>query len=224
MNRYAVIVAGGRGSRMQSELPKQFMLLLDLPVLMHTIERFVMAYEDIHFILVLPKDQVAFWKNLCAQMDFSIDHEITDGGETRFESVQKGLALCPGEGVVAIHDGVRPLVTPELIRRCFAQAEEHGSALPVIPLSQSVRKTENGTNHSVSRDGLVTVQTPQCFRLSELKPCYNLAYDPSFTDDASVFEAAGHKVHLVEGEATNLKITTPEDLKIAEAILASSQG
>lgn len=224
MDRYAVIVAGGRGSRMQSELPKQFMLLLDLPVLMHTIERFVMAYDDIHLILVLPKDQVAFWKNLCAQMDFSIDHEIAEGGETRFESVKKGLALCPGEGLVAIHDGVRPLVTPDLIQRCFIQAAEHGSALPVIPLSQSIRKTENGTNHSMSRDGLVAVQTPQCFRLSKLKPCYDLPYNPSFTDDATVFESAGYKVHLVEGEATNLKITTPEDLKIAEAILASSQG
>lgn len=224
MERYVVIVAGGKGLRMQSELPKQFMLLLDLPVLMHTIERFVLAFEDIHIVLVLPADHIPFWKGLCVQMDFSIDHEIATGGETRFDSVKNGLDLCPAKGIVGIHDGVRPLVTPELIQLCYNEAEAHGSALPVMPMSQSIRKVENGHHHAVSREGLMAVQTPQCFDLALLKPCYEQPFDPAFTDDATVFEAAGHAVHLVAGEATNLKITTPDDLKIAEAILASSQG
>lgn len=219
MKKYAVIVAGGKGSRMQSELPKQFMLLLDLPILMHTIERFLWAYEDIEIVLVLPKEQIPFWKNLCVQMDFLVDHEIVEGGETRFHSVKNGLAACPENGLVAIHDGVRPMVSPELIQKCFVAAEEHVSALPVTPVTQSLRKVNGDESNAMSREGVVAVQTPQCFQLEPLKAAFEVDFHTSFTDDATVFEAAGHKIHLVDGEATNIKITTPDDLKLAEAVL-----
>ncbi len=222
MSRYALIVAGGKGARMQSELPKQFMLLLDIPVLMHTIERFALADGQIEVILVLPKDQISFWKGLCTQLDFDIEHAIVEGGSSRYESVQNGLASCPSEGVVAIHDGVRPLVSIELIQKCILAAEKHGSALPVLPVTQSLRKVTEKGSKSMNRDGVMEVQTPQCFDLSLLKPCYDKSFDSTFTDDATVFEGSGHTVHLVEGESTNIKITTPADLKIAEAILGLS--
>lgn len=219
MNRYALIVAGGKGARMKSELPKQFMLLLDVPVLMHTIERFALADESITIILVLPTDQISFWKGLCAQLDFDIEHTIIEGGKTRYNSVKNGLAACPDEGIVAIHDGVRPLVSIALIQTCIQTAQKHGSALPVLPITQSLRKVTEHSSHAMDRDGVMAVQTPQCFSLTLLKPSYNKPFEPAFTDDATVFEASGNNVHLVEGESTNIKITTPADLKIAEAIL-----
>lgn len=219
MKKYAVIVAGGKGSRMQSELPKQFLLLLDLPILMHTIERFAMALDDVQIVLVLPEDQIKFWKNMCAQMDFDIEHTIVSGGETRFHSVKNGLSACGNNGVVGIHDGVRPLISDQLIERCFAAAEEFDSALPVVPITQSLRKIDGDKNAAMSREGVVAVQTPQCFDLALLKAAFEREYQDAFTDDATVFEFAGHSVHLVEGEETNIKITTPADLAIAEAIL-----
>ena len=224
MNRCALIVAGGKGARMQSELPKQFMLLLDVPVLMHTMERFALADESLQIILVLPKDQIQFWKGLCRQMDFDIEHTIVVGGITRYQSVQNGLNNCPDEGLVAIHDGVRPLISVELIQKCLAAVDKNGSALPVLPVTQSLRKVSGNDSKAMSREGIMEVQTPQCFDLSLLKPCYDKSFDETFTDDATVFEGSGHSIHLVEGESTNLKITTPADLKIAEAILGMTKN
>ena len=209
---------------MKSELPKQFMLLLDAPILMHTMERFSMADEAMELILVLPQDQFGMWKSLCKQMDFDIPHQLVAGGETRYDSVKAGLALCPSEGVVGIHDGVRPLVSVELIQLCYATAKEHGSALPVVPVTQSLRKRDSDSSQAMDRTDVVAVQTPQCFQLDALKACYEGEAQAHFTDDATVFESFGHKVHLIDGEETNIKVTTPSDLKIAEAILEMSRG
>lgn len=223
MDHFALIVAGGKGARMHSDLPKQFMLLLDIPVLMHTIERFAVADDDIKIVLVLPSDQIPFWKRLCAQLDFDIEHTLVEGGITRYESVQNGLNACPDKGIVAIHDGVRPLISTRLIQHCISEAESHGSALPVLPVTQSLRKVTKGGSEAMSREGVMEVQTPQCFHLEQLKPCYSKPFQDSFTDDATVYEGAGHTIHLVEGESTNIKITTPADLTIAEAILGLSK-
>lgn len=224
MKTSVVIVAGGKGSRMGSDLPKQFMLLLDVPVLMHTIERFAHTLEDAHIVVVLPEDHIALWENLCRQMDFDIVHEVVEGGTERFTSVKNGLAHCPDEGVIGIHDGVRPLVSEALVARCYEQAATHGSALPVVAISQSLRKQEGDTSRPVDRTGMLAVQTPQCFAAQQIKAAYKQVFSPAFTDDATVFEAAGHRIHLVEGEETNIKITTQADLKIAEAILGLWQG
>jgi 2-C-methyl-D-erythritol 4-phosphate cytidylyltransferase len=220
---YALVVAGGKGTRMQSDLPKQFMLLLDVPILMHTMERFVQAMSDIQVVLVLPKDQIEFWRRLCAQMDFDLPHNVVEGGASRYESVQNGLEACGDEGIVAIHDGVRPLVSHSLIESGFAAAQQFGSALPVVPITQSLRRRIGEKSEVVSREGMLAVQTPQCFDLAKLKPCYLGAPNSTFTDDATVFESHGHHIHLIEGEETNIKVTTPEDLRMAEAILGVHQ-
>jgi 2-C-methyl-D-erythritol 4-phosphate cytidylyltransferase len=208
---------------MKSDLPKQFLLLLDAPILMHTLERFALAIEDIELIVVLPEQEQTTWKNLCGQMGFDLPHQVVTGGATRYDSVKNGLAACTEDGLVGIHDGVRPLVSEELIVKCFAAAETHGSALPVVPVTQSLRKVDGEQSAAMSREGVVEVQTPQCFRLETLKPCYSGPVQDHFTDDATVFEAHGHQVHLMEGEPTNLKITTQADLKIAEAILGMAR-
>ncbi|GAB5538841.1 MAG: 2-C-methyl-D-erythritol 4-phosphate cytidylyltransferase [Salibacteraceae bacterium] len=224
MKQYAVIVAGGRGLRMQAEIPKQFLNLNGSPVLMHTIEVLNRALaEDAEIILVLPDDQISFWNSLCVTYNFQIKHSIVEGGKTRFESVKNGLNTCVGQGIVGIHDGVRPLVTESFIQHCFAHAQRHGSALPVVSINQSLRKRlDDGDSKPVDRDGMVSVQTPQCFDLSAIKKAYEQGFHPRFTDDASVFEADGNRVSLVDGEPTNIKITTPQDMKIAEAITKSS--
>lgn len=223
MDKYAIIVAGGKGQRMQSDLPKQFMMLLDAPVLMHTIERFAMADQNIQLILVLPENEIKTWQMLCAQLDFDIQHQIVSGGKTRFESVQNGLKVCPDEGCVAIHDGVRPLISVDLINHCFSETEKHGSAIPVVEATQSLRRVSENGSEVIDRSGIVNVQTPQCFLLEKLKPCYKQDARQRFTDDASVYEAMGNTVHLVKGETANIKLTNPEDIAIAEAILAMSR-
>ena len=208
---------------MQSELPKQFMLLLDSPILMHTLERFAMAYEDIEIVLVLPEDQIPFWKNLCAQMDFDIPHTVVQGGATRYLSVQNGIRACGDCKIVGIHDGVRPLVTLELIKACYEQAAEKGSALPVVRVTQSLRRVKDDQSEVVDRTGMMAVQPPQCFAMDKLRPCYEAKDNAAFTDDATVFEQGGHVVHLIDGEETNLKITTPGDLLIAEALMGGGK-
>lgn len=224
MKNSVIIVAGGKGSRMNSELPKQFMLLADAPVLMHTMARFAQAMADIHIVLVLPKDQISFWKGLCQQLGFDIEHQIAEGGKERFDSVKNGLAVCTVDGVIGIHDGVRPLLSVELILRCYSAASEHGSALPVVPITQSLRKRDGEKSHAVDRTGMLSVQTPQCFKAEQIKAAYNHPYSQAFTDDATVFEAAGNAMFLVDGEETNIKITTQADLKIAEAIFGLTNG
>jgi len=219
MNRFALIVAGGKGLRMGSDLPKQFMLLHGLPVLMHTVNKFA-SLGNVNIILVLPQNQFEYWQELCVTHDFKIPHELTAGGLTRFESVSNGLKLLPKEpSLVAIHDGVRPLVSAEMIENSFQKAAEKGNAVCVVPLKDSLRKQELLTNHSVNRANYYLVQTPQIFLSTEIIHAYISATHDNFTDDAGVLEESGKTIVMVEGDYKNIKITTPEDLAIAEVLM-----
>lgn len=217
--RYAVIVAGGRGLRMGGELPKQFLPLSGKPVLMRTLELF--EGEVSRIILVLPEDHIPFWQELCERYHFTLHHTIALGGETRFHSVRSGLSHLPQEGLVAVHDGVRPLASSALIRRSFEEAERSGAALPACPVTDSLRlRQDEGKSEAVDRSRYVAVQTPQTFDLGRLQQAYQQAYSPLFTDDASVYEAASlGSITLIDGEETNIKLTTPRDLLLAELLL-----
>lgn len=222
MERYAILVAGGKGLRMGGEIPKQFLPIGGKPVLMRTIEVFREAYPDIHIILVLPVSQQEYWQQLCCEYAFGIPFQIANGGETRFHSVSNGLKLVPGdvEGIVGVHDGVRPFVSVETIQRCYDEAVEYGAVVPVVPIVETVRQLhKDGTNFTVPRDEYKLVQTPQTFRVSLLKEAYRQSYIPAFTDDASVVEALGKPVHLVEGNHENIKITTPADIRFVNGLL-----
>ena len=219
LQRSTIIVAGGSGKRMSSAIPKQFLLLQGKPVLCHTIEAFYRFDPDMQLIVVLPQDQMDAWTALCSTHGFTIDHTVVAGGAERFHSVGEGLKAVKHIGLVAVHDGVRPLVSVELITRCFAAAEEHGAAIPVVPVSSSVRELEEGGSHAVDRSRLRIVQTPQCFRVELLRKAFELPYDPAFTDEATLVERMGLAVHLVEGEERNIKVTTPVDLQLAEMVL-----
>ena len=222
MKRYAILVAGGKGLRMGGDIPKQFLPVGGKPVLMRTIEVFRQAYPDIHIILVLPASQQEYWRQLCKEYAFTAPFQIANGGETRFHSVSNGLKLIPddAEGIVGVHDGVRPFVSTETIHRCYDEAVEFGAVVPVIPVVETVRKLcEDGTSVTVPRDEYKLVQTPQTFHVSLLKEAYRQPYIPSFTDDASVVEAFGKPVHLVEGNRENIKITTPADIRFANGLL-----
>ena len=239
MSECVIIVAGGKGLRMGGDLPKQFLPIGGRPVLMHTLEVFERAIPGIRLILVLPKDQQAFWHDLCKKHHFIVPHTIADGGETRFHSVKNGLrSLAPDpspvreESLVAVHDGVRPFVSEEVIRRTFDAARRHGAVVPVIPVVETLRKISPipnpplferegpGVSLTVDRSLYRLVQTPQTFQLPLLLCAYEQPYTEAFTDDASVVEALGHPVTLVDGNRENIKITTPFDLKIAEALLS----
>lgn len=220
MRRTVVIVAGGKGLRMGTDIPKQFLPVGGMPVLMRTINAFHNFDADVDIILVLPSDQQGYWSELCREYSFCTPHRIADGGETRFHSVRNGLALAADEGLIAVHDGVRPFVTAEVIERCFAEAEHKKAVIPVIPVVDTVRQLVDGGSVTVSRDLYRLVQTPQTFDAALLKEAYRQPYTPHFTDDASVVEAFGYEVTLVEGCRENIKITTQFDLKVAEAILA----
>jgi len=219
IKRFALIVAGGSGTRMKSTVPKQFLMLGNKPVLMHTLERFAAYDSAIEITLVLPSSQFENWGELCFQYDFKILHRLVAGGDVRFESVKNGLSAITDEGLVAIHDGVRPLVSFETIDRCFKMAEKNGNALPVMPVVESVRKVEGDNSYPVDREKYVAVQTPQVFRVSEIKQAYSLGFDPAFTDDATVLERLGIQINLVEGNRENIKITHASDLIVAEALL-----
>lgn len=221
MEYYAILVAGGKGVRMGGDVPKQFLPIGGRPVLMRTIDSFVEAFDKIRIVLVLPESQQEYWHQLCKEYSFVTPVEIISGGETRFHSVRNGLSLIPDdtEGVVGVHDGVRPFASVETIRRCFQAAEKFGAVVPVIPVVETVRQLfPNGNSQTVSRDDYRLVQTPQTFRISLLKEAYRQPYQPFFTDDASVVEAMGHRITLVEGNRENIKITTPTDLKFAEML------
>ena len=219
--KYAVIVAGGRGTRMGGELPKQFIEIEGKPILRHTIERFLEYDAGIHIVLVLPSDQKEYWKTYCREHDFLDRYVMVGGGITRFHSVQNALACVPEGALVAVHDGVRPFVNAQLLDRLFSAAERDGAAIPVMPVEESLREVdrERGISARADRDRFVTVQTPQVFKSSILKTAYKNAYSPTFTDDASVVEAAGVSVTLVPGLKGNIKITTPEDLRSAAFFL-----
>lgn len=221
MKRYAIIVAGGKGLRMGTDVPKQFLPIDGRPVLMRTIDAFRSVYADIRIILVLPREQQDYWTQLCQQYGFDAPIQIADGGDSRFHSVQHGLALVPEEekGVVGVHDGVRPFVSSDTIRRCFEGAWQHGAVVPVVPVVETVRQLlPEGDSQTVNRDSFRLVQTPQAFRIDVLKKAYLQPYQKEFTDDASVVEEMGHSVLLVEGNRSNIKLTTPEDLRLAEAL------
>jgi len=218
---YIIIVAGGKGLRMGGEVPKQFLPVGGLPVLMRTMLRFREYSPDLQIILVLPKAQQEYWKNLCAAHQFSLPYLLADGGKTRFHSVQNGLALIPddAEGVVGVHDGVRPFVSVEVISRCFETARTHRAVIPVVPVVESLRRVGKAGSTTVPRDEYRLVQTPQVFDIQLLKAANRQPYRDIFTDDASVVEAYGQQVTMVEGNRENIKITTPFDLTIAEAML-----
>lgn len=219
MKKFAIIVAGGSGSRMGSEIPKQFLELCGKPVLMHTIETFFNFDPDSEIILVLPEHQIDLWNKLCATHSFVIKHLVVSGGETRFHSVRNGLSKISEKGIVFIHDGVRPLVSQGTLTRCSETTEKKGNAIPVLAVNESLRKVEGESNMSVDRSLYFSVQTPQTFRSEQILKAFHQEYDLLFTDDASVAEKAGFEIHLVEGNRENIKITTPVDLIVAEAIL-----
>lgn len=223
MKRHVIIVAGGKGLRMGGEIPKQFLPIGGKPVLMHTVEAFYQAVPGIGIVLVLPHEQQDYWKELCRQYDFRMPCTLADGGRTRFHSVQNGLKAVPdgdADALVAVHDGVRPFVSFQVIRTCFEEAARQGAVVPVLDMVDSVRRLSgDGGSVAVDRSRLKLVQTPQTFRADILKKAYGQDFTELFTDDASVVEAFGVAVALVPGNRENIKITTPFDLKIAEALL-----
>lgn len=219
MKTYALILAGGKGLRMGADLPKQFLLLAGKPVLMHALEAFNKADPTTELILVLPQEHQAFWTSLCTQHGFTLKHQVATGGVVRFDSVRNGLKLVIEDSLVAVHDGVRPLVKPELIRTCFEAASQKGAVIPVFDLTESIRRIEGDKSYAEDRSRFRSVQTPQTFRSDILKDAYEQPYRDVFTDDASVVEAAGHEITLVEGHRENIKITTPQDLLLAEQLL-----
>ncbi len=216
---YAVVVAGGKGSRMGSPIPKQFLPFLGKPLLCYAIEAFAGAIPGIKIILVLPADELKSAQTVLRSYIGDINVTVVAGGDTRYHSVQNGLEKVNNDGVVFVHDGARPLISDELIQRCYKQALEKGSAIPAIPVAESMRLVEHGTSRAVNRDQLRIVQTPQTFRTELILPAFNQRYQPSFTDEATVVEAFGTPVHLIEGLHDNIKITIPEDMVIAEVLL-----
>lgn len=218
---YIIIVAGGKGLRMGSDVPKQFLPVKGMPVLMRTISRFHEGNPSMQIILVLPHHQQQYWHDLCSQYAFRIAHTVVDGGDTRFASSRNGLAAIPDDatGTVGIHDGVRPFVAAEVISRCYDAARTHGAAIPVMPVTDTLRHIDSATTgHNVLRTDYRIVQTPQVFDIALLKRAFTQPFREEFTDDASVVEAMGCSVEMVEGNRENIKITTPFDLKIAETL------
>ncbi|WP_439881038.1 2-C-methyl-D-erythritol 4-phosphate cytidylyltransferase [Pontibacter sp. MBLB2868] len=214
---YAIIVAGGSGSRMQHSQPKQFIEVAGKPILMHTIERFHKYNAGIRLIVVLPQEQLTTWRELCKKHSFKLFHMTVPGGTTRFGSVKNGLGAVMGEGLVAVHDGVRPFVAAETIKAAFKAAAEHGSAVVAVSPKDSIRELTEEGSRAVPRTKYKLVQTPQCFQASILRKAYEQPEQEHFTDDASVVESVGERITLVEGSYRNIKITTPEDLILAEA-------
>lgn len=224
---YVVIVAGGKGLRMGGDVPKQFLLLGGKPVLMRTIERFHAFDAQLQIILVLPPNQQGYWHELCLAHHFKLPYLLADGGATRFESVRNGLTLIPNDaqGVVAVHDGVRPMVSVKVIERCFAMACKAQAVIPVTPVVETLRQImPDGVSQTVNRDAYRLVQTPQTFDLQLLKQAYQQPYNTAFTDDASVVEALGMQITMVEGNKENIKITTPFDLDVCERLLHSTHS
>ena len=219
MKKFAIIVAGGSGNRMGSNIPKQFLELSGKPVLMHTMQSFCDYDPSCELILVIPEQHQQYWAALCLKHSFTVAHQVVAGGQTRFHSVQNGLKCIEGEGIVFIHDGVRPLVSHQTIERCSHMAQKNGNAIPVLTVNNSLRKKKGSQSVSVDRTLYLSVQTPQTFRCDQILKAYEQDYDPSFTDDASVAEKAGFPIFMVEGNRENIKITTPTDLIFAEAIL-----
>jgi 2-C-methyl-D-erythritol 4-phosphate cytidylyltransferase len=221
MDLYVVIVAGGSGKRMGAEVPKQFLELAGRPVLMHTIERFKSFSNSIEIITVLPENQLRYWIDLQKKHSFSILHTLVRGGSNRFNSVKNGLKFVNSPGLVAIHDGVRPFVNIDTIKRCFETAERLGNAIPAISPTESLRILTESGSLPVNRFNVKQIQTPQVFNAGLIKKAYQQQYSEDFTDDATVLEKTGEKINLIEGNRENIKITNPEDLLISAALLQS---
>ena len=219
IKKYAVIVAGGSGQRMGTQVPKQFLLLRGKPVLWYAVDAFLQAYEDLEVILVLPEEHIETGKRIVYSTEAPHRIRIVAGGSTRFHSVQNGLSQIREESVVFVHDGVRCMLTRELIHRCYERAVESGSAIPVIDSRDSVRLVTAKGNEAIDRSTVKLIQTPQTFLSSLLLPAFQVEYQERFTDEATVVEAAGHSITLVEGESNNIKVTTPIDLVVAEQLL-----
>jgi 2-C-methyl-D-erythritol 4-phosphate cytidylyltransferase len=217
--KIAIIVAGGKGERMNADIPKQFLEINGKPILMHTLDVFHRFDASMELVLVLPAVQIEFWKELCKKHIFTLPHRIIEGGNARFYSVKNGLEVVNEPALVAVHDGVRPLVSIETITRCFEAAEKFNAAIPVVDLVDSIRQITNYSSKSVDRNSFKLVQTPQIFDAALLKKAYEQEFSALFTDDASVVEALGEKIQLVEGNRENIKITTEFDLKIAETLV-----
>lgn len=223
MKKFALIMAGGSGTRMKTEIPKQFIEIAGLPVIMHTILRFEQFDPEIQIILVLPENQIDLWAQLCKKYKFNNLYQLAKGGETRFHSVKNGLRMIAGEGIVFIHDAVRPLVSVQTLRNCLETAIGKGNALPVIPVIDSVRISEMNSSFPADRSKIFLVQTPQTFQTSQIISAYKNVTHSGFTDDATVLESTGVEINLVEGNRENIKITTPADLIIAEAFLSKQK-
>jgi 2-C-methyl-D-erythritol 4-phosphate cytidylyltransferase len=223
---YAIIVAGGSGTRMQANKPKQFLLLNKKPVLMHTMEAFHHSNTQPQLILAVPASYHAYWKQLCNEHDFVIPHQVVNSGETRFHSVKNALDIIGDDkdALVAIHDAVRPLISKSIIDDCYTHAAEHGNAITSVKSRDSVRQLKKGVSISLRRDEIYLIQTPQTFKLSHIKNAYTQSYIEKFTDDASVAEQTGIQINLVEGSYRNIKITFPEDIAIAEMLMEKVNG
>ena len=217
MKKFAIIVAGGQGIRMQGTLPKQFLPLEGEPVLLHTLRRF--QHPDISIILVMNPEYIEFWQDLCNEHGQVPEHQLVKGGNTRALSVLNGLHSIQEEGLVAVHDAVRPLCSPALIHRLYEECTIHGSAIPVVPVKDTLRWIDGDKSTTVPRDQYRAVQTPQVFRLSLLRAAFGIPDVEKYTDEASIFQAAGHPVHLSEGEESNIKLTVPADLILAASFL-----
>ena len=220
MKYYAIIVGGGSGTRMQQELPKQFIELKGKPILMHSMAAFAHSAIKPEIILVLNVHYHKFWEDLCAQHQFDIPHQLIKGGEQRFHSVKNGLKNIKSGSIVAIHDAVRPLVSVELINKSFEEAALKGNAVTGVPSKDSVRLLKGDESKAINRESVYLIQTPQTFQIEQLKKAYEQEYRIDFTDDASVVERMGYPIHLIEGAASNIKITYPEDLFFAEQLMA----
>lgn len=223
MEKHVLIAAGGKGTRMQSSLPKQFIELDGKPVLLHVLDAFIQHDPDLHITVVLPRDLHNQWKNICLEHHCQIRHQLVDGGPTRFHSVKNGLKHIPDNNLVAIHDAVRPLVSEKLIRRLYDFAQKFGNAIPVIESPDSLRIVDHAMSNPLPRKQVRLVQTPQCFQSSLIKRAYNSVYKEIYTDDASVLEEMGERLHLFDGEKENIKITTMSDLFAAAGILNASK-
>lgn len=217
-----IIVAGGMGTRMQSVIPKQFLRIGHEIILMRTLRIFRDYDPSLKRVVVLPEGEINTWERLCREEAFNIDHTLVKGGETRFHSVKNGLEQVDPSGLIAIHDGVRPLVSQQTLGRVFTKAEEKGNAIPVVPIPESIRYVGEGQSRAVPRDHYRLVQTPQVFQTETLLRAYRQDYAPEFTDDASLVEKMGETIHVVEGNTENIKITTQKDLELAGILLSHS--
>lgn len=215
-NKYCIIVAGGSGSRMGMDIPKQFLLLGNKPVLFHSIESFHEYDREMQIVLVLPAAHIKTWKELISKYPLSHEPILVEGGKTRYHSVKNGLNLLPDNGLVAIHDGARPFIGKELISSCFNAAAKKGNTIPVIPVEDSMRIIEGDKNSAVDRNNYVRIQTPQLAEVKLLKKAFEQKWQPAFTDESNMLEAMGVEVHLVEGDPGNIKITNKADLELAE--------